>query len=61
MDDGEFFELSDLYEWKNTCFPSACQSLDLEKRHSDVIAVFHIKFISSILKIHDLSYLNTYK
>ena len=21
MDDGECFELSDLYEWKNTCFP----------------------------------------
>ena len=20
MDDGEFFELSDLYGWKNTCF-----------------------------------------
>ena len=28
---------------------SACQSLDLEKGHADVIAVFHIKFISSIL------------
>ena len=21
MDDGECFELSGLYEWKNTCFP----------------------------------------
>ena len=26
-----------------------------------MIAVFHIKFISSILKIYDLPYLNTYK
>ena len=31
------------------------------KRHSDVIAVFHLKFISSILKIYDLPFLNTYK
>ena len=32
-----------------------------KKRHSDVIAVFHIKFISSLLKLCDLPYLNTYK
>ena len=22
MDDGEFFCVADLYEWKNTCFPN---------------------------------------
>ena len=71
MDDGEFFVLSDLYEWKNTCFPykdystfdlremtdSECLS---EFRFANVIAVFHIKFISRISKIHDLPYLYTY-
>ena len=30
-----------------------------KKRHSDKIAVLHIKFISSILKIYDFPYLNT--
>ena len=29
-----------------------------KKRHSNVIAVFHIKVISSIVKICDLPYLN---
>ena len=53
--------MSDLFEWKNLCFqfedystfnlnemtecPSVCQRFFL---HSDAIAVFHIKFISSI-------------
>ena len=69
--------LSDLFKWKNTCFPyedyssfnlnemtkSECLSefRYFGKRDADVIAVFHMKFISSILKIYDLSYLNTYK
>ena len=76
IDDEEFVLLSDLFEWKNTYFPyeiiqlstwmrwpspSVCQSLDFEKVTSDVIAVFHIKSISSILKIYDLPYPNTYK
>ena len=67
-----FFALSDLFERKNTCFPYEDYSTFnrseirtefecLKKRHSDVIAVFHIKFISSILKIYDLPYLNTHK
>ena len=67
--------LSDFYVWKNTCFPyedystfkpnemteSECLSEFRFGRHSDVIAVFYRKFISSILKIYDLPYLNTYK
>ena len=32
-----------------------------KKRHSDVIAVFRVKYIFSMLKIYDLPYLNTYK
>ena len=64
----EFLVLSDYFEWKNPCFPyedystfnpnemteSACLSEFRfgKKRHSNAIAVFHIKFISSILKIN---------
>ena len=74
IDDEEFVLFSDLFEWKNTYFPyeiiqlstwmrwpspSVCQSLDFEKDTSDVIAVFHGKFISFILKIYDLPYPNT--
>ena len=74
IDDEEFFVLSDLFECKNSYFPyeiiqlstwmrwpspSVCQSLDFEKDTSDVIAVFHGKFISFLLKIYDLPYPNT--
>ena len=61
IDDEEIFALSDLFEWKNTCFAcedystfnlnemteSECLSEIWKKRHSHIIAVFHIKFISS--------------
>ena len=76
-DDEEFLVLSDRFEWKNLYFPhevdstfnlnemikSECLSQFRfgKKRHSDAIAFFHIKCISSVLKINDLSFLNTFK
>ena len=63
--------LSDLFERKKACFPyedystfnlneiiepQCLSEFRIGKRHSDAIAVFHINFISSILKIYDLPY-----
>ena len=62
--------LSDLFEWKNTCFPykdystfnlnkmTASKGLSAFRfgKRDPPIAVFHIKFISSVLKINDLPY-----
>ena len=64
--------LSDLFEWKNLLSARRLFSFQLNemteseylsefrfgKRHADVIAVFHIKFISSTLNTLDLPYLN---
>ena len=72
FDDEEFFMLSDLFEWKNAFLlhkdystfnlnemtESECLS---EFRFGKRDILIHIKFISSILKIYDLPYLNTYK
>ena len=68
IDDEEFFVLSDLFEWKNVLSTRRLSSFQLnemteseyleKETYADMIAVFHIKFISSILNTFELPYLN---